>query len=584
MALDATAWRLSRRFFDDWVRPRWRRLTVVVALMVLVAATTGAYPLVIDFAFDLLTAADSRVVWLIPPVVIGLTLVKGLALYFQMVTTQALVQRVIKSVQTAMYDHLLAADLSRLMREPTGRLISRFTNDVQLIRESLFKCAVGLIREVLTVIALVGAMIYLDWVLTLIVFAVYPLAAIPIQRVSKHLRRVSHGLQAQTGDVTSFLQQSFDGARMVKAYNLEDYQRERADETFDQMRKHAMRAHKARARIDPVMEVLGGLAVAGVLAVGGWRVTTGAGTVGEFSGFIAALLMAAQPIRALGTLQVALQEGLAAIQRAYTLLDERPLIQEPPNAPALRCTAAKIAFEDVRFSYGDDVAALDGIDLVCEPGKTTALVGPSGAGKSTILNLIPRFFDVTEGRVTIDGMDIRDVSVASLRRSMSLVSQEVVLFDDSVFANIAFGQPGADEHAVRDAAEAAAASEFIGAFPDGYATRVGEQGSRLSGGQRQRVALARAILRDAPILLLDEATSALDAESERQVQQALERLASGRTTVVIAHRLATVQKADRILVLDGGAVVESGTHAELMAAGGLYARLCQMQVFTADVA
>jgi len=343
------------------------------------------------------------------------------------------------------------------------------------------------------------------------------------------------------------------------------------------VRRLKMKAANARGRLDPLLEIGGGLAVAGVLALVGQRVMSGERTVGDFTGYVAALLLAAQPARALGTLNAILQEAAAALRRYFDLLDEAPTIREAPGAPALAVGAGAIRFEAVRFRYRPDAPALEGIDLDVAAGSTTALVGRSGSGKSSLLNLVPRLYDVTEGRVLIDGQDVRGVTLASLRAAVAVVSQEVTLFDDTVAANIGFGRPGASLAEIEAAARAAAAHDFVARLPEGYDFRVGPAGQRLSGGERQRIALARAFLKDAPILLLDEATSALDAESEQLVQAALTRLMQGRTTLVIAHRLSTIRQADRIVVMEAGRVVETGRHDDLLATQGTYARLHRMQ-------
>jgi subfamily B ATP-binding cassette protein MsbA len=384
-------------------------------------------------------------------------------------------------------------------------------------------------------------------------------------------------MQERMGEAAAMLNESFAQARTVRAYRLEASETIRAESAFAQLYRALMRMAKGRARVDPVLEVLGGAAVAAVIGFAGWRAATSSQTIGTFTGFVAALLIAARPLRALGSLNAALQEGLAGLTRVFTVVDERPRIVDAPDAVVLPPGRGHVVFDDVRFVYPDGRTGLAGLSFTADPGTMVALVGPSGAGKSTALALIPRLHDATGGVVRIDGCDVRGVTLASLRDAIAYVAQDTLLFDDTVDANIRMGRPDSTHAEVAAAAEAAAASGFIAALPDGYATRVGPGGRRLSGGQRQRVVLARALLRDPRILLLDEATSALDTESEAAIQVALARLRRGRTTIVIAHRLSTVRDADMVVVMHDGRAVERGSHGELLGQCGLYARLVRSQ-------
>jgi len=427
-------------------------------------------------------------------------------------------------------------------------------------------------------VALVVAMLWIDPVLTLVAAVTVPFIAYPIGRIGQKLKRVAQAQQEQIGAVASLLSESFAGARVAKTYALEGYLTRRAAAAFDEVRRLKMKAANARGRLDPLLEVGGGAAVAGVLILIGWRIIDGHSSIGDFTGFVTGLILAAQPVRTLGNLNAIVQEAAAALKRTFALTDEPPRIGDRPGAPALAVTAGEIHFQRVTFGYGGQAPALNEVDLVAPGGRTTALVGRSGSGKSTLLSLVPRLYDPDAGEVLIDGQDVRGVTLASLRAAIAVVSQDVVLFDDTVRANIGFGRPGTSEAQITAAAQAAAAHDFVARLPQGYDTRVGPAGSRLSGGERQRITLARAFLKDAPILLLDEATSALDSESESLVQGAIARLMQGRTTLVIAHRLSTVRKADLIVVMDQGRIVESGTHDGLVRRGGAYARSYRLQL------
>jgi ATP-binding cassette, subfamily B, bacterial MsbA len=570
---------LLGRFLEDWIRPHWRILLHALGLTGLLAAITGLYPMVIKYSFDSLIKGDLTPLPWILAAIVAATLIRAVLLYLHAVTANQIVLRMTTDIQKAAFKHLIDADYARLTRETPGRLVSRLTNDIQFIQQAAQSGLINSVRDGLSIIALAIAMIYLDWLMSLVVLGIYPLAILPIMALGRRLRRVAKQTQAQVGDMTSLLTEKLSGARLIKTYRLESYAAQRMHASFERILSLRMKAVRNRARLDPMLEALGGFAVAGVVAFAAWRIGTSGASFGDFMGFVTAMLMASQPVRALGNISTRVQEGLAAAERIYDLLDEPPKIVEAPGALPLIVTRGTVHFDKVSFSYEDAGGrkTLNDIDLVVPGGSTVALVGSSGSGKTTLLNLVPRLFDVDRGRILIDGQDIRDVTVSSLRAAIAMVSQDVVLFDDTIRANIALGRLGASDAEIVAAARAATAHDFILEQPHGYETEIGDRGLKLSGGQRQRLALARAILMDAPMLLLDEATSALDSESERLVQKALAEFSSGCTTLVVAHRLSTVRNADLICVMAHGRIIEWGTHAELVAAAGTYSQLLRMQ-------
>ena len=562
----------------EHVRPYTRSIVLAMGCMVVLAATTATYAWLMEpILNEIFEKKDRTMLVLLPLAVIVLFLVKGAAGYGQAILMKYVGLRITTDMRIRLFSHLMPADLAFYHNTASGKLISHLTNDLKLVRIAGATALTGLIKEFLTLVFLVAVMFYQNWPMALIVSFVFPISVLPMIRIGRRMRKTSTRTQVEMGRFTTILNETFQGVRHVKAYGMEDYEIGRATGAVEQVFRQLIKKSRLRALTTPVMENLGGIAIALVIFIGGWQVIEDQTTTGAFFSFITALLLSLQPVNKLASLNAGLQDGLAAAERVFTLLDTEPDIKDRPGARPLEVDGGVIVLDRVGFSYGRGVPALEGVSLTVPAGKTAALVGPSGAGKSTIFNLILRFYEVGSGHVRLDGADVRDVTLASLRGAIGLVSQEVTLFNDTVRANIAYGRLEADDDEIEAAARGAAADAFIRALPDGYDTVVGEHGVRLSAGQRQRVAIARAMLKNAPILLLDEATSSLDSESERLVQQALGRLMEGRTTLVIAHRLSTVIGADVIFVIENGRVVESGAHSDLLAKSGAYARLHDIQ-------
>ena len=569
---------LMRRLWRESIRHYLGWLVLAVLCMALVAAATAfSVWLLKPVIDDVFVAKNQDMLWPLGGAVFVAFLIKGLANYGQSVLMSLVGFRIIADYQNRLFAHLTRMDLSFFHNNSTGKLISRFTVDINQMRVAVSNVLTGFGKDLLSFVFLAGVMFAMDWQLAAISIFIFPFAALPVLRLGRRMRKVTANTQEEMGLFTTLLEQAFQGIRVVKSYGMEGYEKSRIAGIIEGIFRLNIKSARTRALSSPIMESLGGVAVCIVIIYGGNRVIDGATTSGSFIAFIGALLSAYEPMKRLANLNASLQEGLAGAQRLFQLLDTEPGILEKSDAADLPVVKGHIQLDDVGFSYQPGIQALRGISLEVSAGKRVALIGSSGAGKSTILNLIPRFYDIEEGCVSIDGKDIRDVTFASLYANVALVSQEITLFDDTVRANIAYGRAGASEEDIVEAAKNAAAHDFIEGLADGYDTMVGEQGVRLSGGQRQRLAIARAMLKNAPVLLLDEATSALDTESERQVQAALDTLMADRTTLVIAHRLSTITSADLIYVIDDGRVIEQGTHVELMAQGGAYQRLYNLQ-------
>lgn len=576
---------LFKRLWRSYIHLYTFRLGLAILFMALSAASTAGLAKFMEPVIDdVFKSENVHMLHVISLSVLALFIIKGIAAYGESVTMNYIGQRIISNIQGDLFSHLVHIDLSYMHDHSTGVLISRCTNDVSLMRSLVSNAITSLGKDLLTVICLVTVMFYQEWRLSLIAFIVLPLAVFPIVRFGKKIRKVSTSTQEETGFFLSLLKEIFQGARLVKAYNMENYEIKRAKKTIEDLFKLAIKSNHIKSLSSPIMETLGGLVIVVIIAYGGYEVIKGYNTAGAFFSFITAFLLAYEPLKRLANLNANLQEGLAATVRVFSILDTPIRIKDSPETRLDKITQGSIEFDQVSFTYDtkDKTSknVLHHVSLKIPKNTQVALVGPSGAGKSTLLNLIPRFYDATSGTIKIDNIPINQLTLHNLRDGIGLVSQEITLFDDTVRANILYGNPNASETNIIKAAKGAAAHDFIMKLPRQYNTMIGESGIKLSGGQRQRLSIARALLKNAPILLLDEATSSLDTESEHQVQKALDHLMKGRTSLIIAHRLSTVRNVDIIFVLDQGQVVEQGSHDELIKKNGVYAQLCQWQLIS----
>jgi len=580
---DQPAWPLIRRLLGEVRRAEWRQVAAAFGLMLVSAAAVVAFAKLVEPALNLIFE-DKNADYIVPIAiaVVVIAAVRALAGYGQGILMVKAGLAITRRLRLRMFAHLMRADLAFFQNIPTGNLISRVQGDINELRSGLIGIVAAVVRDTITAIGLVGLMVYQDWVLSIIAAIGFPVCAYATLRIGRRVRKLALRRRVLAARLTTIFDETFRSARQVKAYRLEDSELERAHAMTGQIVRTDFERALVAGIAGPIIHTVAGVLIGVIIVYGGYLVVASDMTVGGFSSFLVAIGLVYDPIRRLSQTNAKLQAALAAAQRVFTVLDLEPAITSRPDAPDLEIANGEITFDRVTFSYGGEQHALSDLSLIVPAGKTIALVGPSGAGKSTVMNLIPRFYDPAEGSVLIDGDDVRDVTIESLRSAIALVSQEVTLFDDTIRANILCGRPDADDEAITAAAKAARAHDFITEFPDGYETAVGGRGEKLSGGQRQRITIARAMLKNAPILLLDEATSSLDTETEREVQAALTNLMKDRTTVIIAHRLSTVVRADLIYFLDRGRIAESGTHHQLLARGGLYARLYAMQAADDD--
>jgi subfamily B ATP-binding cassette protein MsbA len=562
-----------------YARPYRGRIAWAILATLVYAAASGALAALIKPILDRALPRQIHVA-LIAWEIIGFYLLKGLGAYFSDYLMSDVGQRVVRDLRNSLHEHMVRQSAAFFARRTTGQLLSRLTNDVAQVQHVVAETVGDLLQEGLSVVFFAGLLFYYDAKLALVCLTGAPIIVYPLAKLGRRLRGTTRRSQEALEHLSHVAGESFTGHRIVKAFGAEGREAEKFGDASQQLYRTNTRVTRVVALLPPVMELLGAFAIAGALVYGSQQIAAGRLTTGQFFGFVATLFLMYGPIKKLSRVNANIQQAIAAAERIFEVLDRHTEVVERAGAATLAPFRRMIEFRDVAFAY-DDVQAraiLRGVTFTVQAGQVVALVGRSGAGKTTLVNLIPRFYDVTGGAILIDGVDIRDVTLASLRAQIGIVTQETILFDDTVAANIAYGRPSATREEIEQAARAAHAHEFITGLARGYESTIGERGQRLSGGQRQRLAIARALLKDSPLLVLDEATSSLDTESEMLVQGALANLMKNRTSFVIAHRLSTIRRADAIIVMDRGRVVEVGRHDELLARGSLYARLYELQL------
>ncbi len=567
------------------LKPHQKKLFLSIGMMVCFALATGTQAwLVKDVLDKIFMEKNVFFLKMIPLFLVALFFFKGLFYYGYTILLEQVGQSVVRDFRVKIFNHLHLQSFSFFNQTPTGTIMSRIINDVSLLQQAVSNALVGVVRDVVQLVVLLGVIFYMNWQLATITFIVLPIATYPIIRFGKLFRKLSTTTQEETARFSNIIHETITGSRIVKAFSKEAYEGARFAKQADTLLALTMKNARYRCLQHPLMEFIGGVAIAAIIWFGGFQVIEGKATPGTFFAFLTALIAAYEPIKGVTKVNSIIQQGIAAAARIFAILDIKPEISDKDGAATLPPFCNEICFNNLNFSYRDEeekqeVKVLQNLNLRVPAGEALAIVGPSGGGKTTLTNLVPRFLDIEKecGAITIDGYDIRDITMHSLRSQISIVSQQTILFNDSVRNNIAYSNPDAETTSITAAAKAAFAHDFIMALPDGYDTIIGEGGARLSGGEKQRISIARALLKDAPILILDEATSALDTESEREVQKALENLMKNRTTFVIAHRLSTIKNADRIIVIEGGKIVEEGTHDSLMAQQGVYQQLYNIQ-------
>jgi ATP-binding cassette, subfamily B, bacterial MsbA len=565
---------LIKRISREYIYPHWKILSISVVLMLVIAGTTSFHAWLIKPALDsVFVEKDHHALIYIPIIVLIVTFVKGFATYFQLLTMNYLNLRITSEMRIRLYRHFITSDISKLHSKSSGDMIASIIGEIGAVVGLISISLNGFVKQLFTVVALVVVMFNQSLELSLVAFIGFPLAVYPIYKLGKKLRNLSFKNQEMAGKFNSQMSDTLQYSKLVKAYHCEEFEVKRMSLIIDSIYKMGKKLSRISLISSPFVESLAGFGVAAVIWYGGHQVISGTTTPGAFFSFFAAMMMAYRPLKAVSGMNSSVQMGLAAASRLYALLDEKPKIFDKPNALDLKEVKGDVEFENVQFSYDENKITLDNVNFKVKAGQSVALVGHSGGGKSTIMSLILRFYDPNLGSIKLDGHNISDLTLKSLRSSMSVVNQEVMLFDDTILENIRYGKVDATEEQILRASKMAEADEFIQELPEKYNSKVGQNGIRLSGGQRQRIAIARAILYDAPILLLDEATSSLDPISEKLIKDALNSLMKNRTSIIIAHRLSTIIHCDKIVVIANGRVVEEGSHKELLEKNGAYANL-----------
>ena len=555
---------LYLKLLKKWGFKQKNKFIIANIFMLIVAIATSMYPLIIDFAFNVISEKDKQYIFLLPVLILGITSIKGLSHYFQTLYVGIIANSIIKDIQFHLYNKVLDFDLTIFNSQNAGSLQSRFINDLNILKESIIRTLNNLIRDVLILLGLIISMLYLDWVLTVCVLLVYPICIRPVIKIGKKTRDISLKLQKKISEASAFLTESFSAIRVIKTYNLEDLQKKNAIKKFENIYEGNVKIIRVRAKIEPILEIVGGLAISIVLVVAAIRILNNNSDLGSFTGFISALLIAVQPARALGTLNTILQEGAASLIRLEGLLKKKSLIDTTESKKTLSLVKGKIKFSNVSYYYNYAEYTLKKINCVINPGEQVVIVGANGSGKSTFINLIPRLMDPVKGNVYIDDQNIRKLQIKSLRDSIALVSQDVILFDTSIMKNISIANPDASKFEIIEASKKADAHNFIVKLKKSYKTITGDRGLNLSGGERQKISIARALIKQPKILLLDEATSALDNKSESKVNKVLKSFQKNITSIIVAHRLSTILEAKRIIYFDKGRILADGDHKNLI--------------------